>query len=239
MSTEIGSIEVVMAAHNEEGAVGEVVRSCRRTLGDGVDILVVDDGSADGTAEEAAAAGARVLRLERNGGKGAAMRRGIAESRADWLIFIDADGQDDPSEIPLLLSRTEGDVALVNGSRFLGELREGSIHPANRLGNIVLTRLFSTLFGQSITDSQAGFRVVRGDIARSLRLRGSEYEFETELMGRLLRDGRRVVEVPVTRSRRTAGRTDFRRIRNGMRILGTMVALRLAPGIRERENREL
>lgn len=237
MSTGIGSVEVLMAAHNEEGAVGAVVRRCRETLGEDVDIVVVDDGSADGTALEAESAGARVIRLPRNGGKGAAMRRGIAETRADWLVFIDADGQDDPTEIPLLLAECSEEVALVNGSRFLGELREGSIHPANRVGNRVLTRLFASLFGQPVTDSQAGFRVVRGEVARSLQLRGSEYEFETEVMGRLLRDGCRIVEVPVTRSRRAAGRTDFRRVRNGLRILGTMVALRVVPAKPGRESR--
>ncbi|MEE2829977.1 MAG: glycosyltransferase family 2 protein [Myxococcota bacterium] len=223
-SEEIG---VVMAAHNEEGAVGAVVRRSREVLGPAVDILVVDDGSTDGTAAEAEAAGARVLRLWPNGGKGAAMRAGIAASRADWLVFIDADGQDDPGEIPVLLAERKADVALINGSRFLGELKSGSIHPANRVGNIVLTRLFAKLFGQAITDSQAGFRVVRGDLLRTLPLRGDEYEFETEVLGRLLRQGRRVVEVPVTREARAAGSTDFRRVRNGLRILGTMLALRV------------
>ena len=220
-------LAVVMAAHNEAGAVGEVVRRSREALGSHVDILVVDDGSTDGTAAEAAEAGARVLSLWPNGGKGAAMRAGIAESRAEWLVFIDADGQDDPGEIPRLLAQRADDVCLINGSRFLGQLKEGSIHPANRIGNIVLTRLFGKLFGQAITDSQAGFRVVRGEVIRSLPLRGDEYEFETEVLGRVLRRGHRVVEVPVTRDARAAGSTDFRRVRNGLRILAMMVAMRL------------
>lgn len=222
-------LAVVMAAHNETGAVGAVVRRCREILGPEVDILVVDDGSTDGTAAEAAGAGARVLSLWPNAGKGAAMRAGISETSARWLVFIDADGQDDPGEIPLLLAVRARDVGLVNGSRFLGHLKEGSIHPANRVGNLVLTRLFASLFGQAITDSQAGFRVVRGSIIREMTLRGDEYEFETEVLGRVLRGGHRVVEVPVTRAPRAAGRTDFRRVRNGLRILGMMLGLRLLP----------
>ena len=182
-------LEVVMAAHNEEGAVGDVVRACRRVLGPEVEILVVDDGSSDRTAEEAREAGARVTSLPRNGGKGAAMRVGIGQSRANWLIFLDADGQDDPAEIPLLLEHRDPAVGLINGSRFLGELREGSIHPANRVGNVALTRLFARLFGQEITDSQAGFRVLRGDLIRGMQLLGSEYEFETEWMARVIGSG--------------------------------------------------
>jgi len=227
MTAASPELAVVMAAHNEAGVVGSVVQQSREILGPEVDILVVNDGSTDRTEEEATEAGARVLNLWPNGGKGAAMRAGISESRAEWLIFIDADGQDDPAEIPLLLAERKDGVGLINGSRFLGELKEGSIHPANRVGNILLTRLFAKLFGQRITDSQAGFRVVRGDAVRALDLRGDEYEFETEVLGQLLLRGHKVIEVPVTRDARAAGTTDFRRVRNGLRILAMMLKLRL------------
>ena len=85
------------------------------------------------------------------------------------------------------------------------------------------------LFGHRITDSQAGFRVIRGDLARAMALRSDEYEFETEVLAKVLRRGLKVVEVPVTRSPRSAGRTDFRRVHNGLRILKTMLAERLRP----------
>ncbi len=220
------SIDVVIAAHNEAGSIADVLAAVHRALPD-APLLVVDDGSRDETAIRAAGAGARVLRIEVNGGKGAAMRRGIAETSADWLLFLDADGQDDPAEIPQLLAAMEDGVDLVNGSRFLGDLRPGSIHPANRVGNVTLTRLFGALFGQRITDSQAGFRLLRGDVARSMDLRGREYEFETEVLAKVLQGGGRVVEVPVTRYPRRAGRTDFRRVRNGLRILATMLRERV------------
>ena len=220
------TIDVVIAAHNEAGSIGDVLRRVLDVLPD-APLLVVDDGSRDETALQAVEAGARVIRIEVNGGKGAAMRRGIAETSGEWLLFLDADGQDDPAEIPLLLAAIADDVDLVNGSRFLGDLRPGSIHPANRVGNVTLTRLFGLLFGQRITDSQAGFRLLRGDVARAMDLHGREYEFETEVLARVLQDHGRVVEVPVTRYPRSAGATDFRRVRNGLRILATMLRERL------------
>lgn len=221
-------VSVVIAAHDEAPTIGVVVRGARAALGDRCEIIVVDDGSTDGTAAAAEDAGAEVIRFERNRGKGAAMRAGIARSRGDWLVFLDADGQDDPAEIPRLLARATGDVAMVNGSRFIGVLRPGAISSLNLAGNLAMTAFFDLLFLRPITDTQAGFRAVRGDVARGLELRGTEYEFETEVLAKVLRGGHRVVEVPVTRDRRQAGRTGFRRIRNGLRIAGTILRERLS-----------
>ncbi|HCP46948.1 MAG TPA: glycosyl transferase, partial [Deltaproteobacteria bacterium] len=82
---------------------------------------------------------------------------------------------------------------------------------------------------QRITDSQAGFRVLRADLARALALQSREYEFETEVLAKILRRGLRVVEVPVTRYPRAAGRTDFRRVHNGLRILKMILKERVRP----------
>ena len=173
--------------------------------------------------------GARVIRLSPNRGKGVALRTGIDASRGEWLIFIDADGQDDPDEIPKLLTEARHGVAMVNGSRFRGRLLEGAISGPNLVGNLVMTGLLDLAFLATITDSQAGFRVVHGPTVRALPLRSVEYEIETEMLAHLLRRRLRVVEVPVNRYRRAAGVTDFRRIRNGLRILRTIVRERLRP----------
>lgn len=217
-------ISVVLAAHNEAACIAEVIAAVQATLEARAvtyEIIVIDDGSVDETAALARRAGARVVRLWPNRGKGVALRRGVLEARGAWLVFLDADGQDDPAEIPLLLAVLDEDpqVAMVNGSRFLGELREGAISAPNRVGNVVMTALLDAAFLRRITDSQAGFRVVRADIARALPFDAAEYEIETEMLGKLLRRGERVVEVPVTRYQRGGGQTDFRRVRNGLRIL--------------------
>jgi glycosyltransferase involved in cell wall biosynthesis len=191
------------------------------------EIIVVDDGSTDETFQEARMNGARVIRLVPNRGKGVALRHGIEQTSGDWLVFLDADGQDDPTEIPNLLKEATDDTVLVNGSRFLGTLNKGAISRPNYVGNIVMTGLLDLAFGAKITDSQAGFRAIRGDIARGLRLTSKEYEIETEMLAKVLKQGHKVVEVAVNRYARAAGRTDFRRIRNGMRILWTIGSQRM------------
>lgn len=229
MSTVLpASVSVVIAAHDEQHTIAAVVAGARLALGPLLrEIIVVDDGSGDGTGRVAESAGAAVIRLSPNRGKGVALRTGIGRSLGDWLVFLDADGQDDPAEIPRLLAAAGPDVALVNGSRFLGTLEKGAISGPNWVGNVAFTGLFDLLYGAKITDTQAGFRLIRGDLARGLVLDSAEYEIETEMLAKTLRAGFRVVEVPVTRHARQAGTTDFRRIRNGLRILRTIMAERL------------
>lgn len=222
-------ISLVIAAHNEVATIADVVVRACIAIAEPCEAIVIDDGSGDGTGDAAAAVGARVIRLSPNRGKGAALRAGIDASRGQWLVFIDADGQDDPDEIPALLARARDGVAMINGSRFRGQLRQGAISAPNLLGNLVMTGLLDLAFLATITDSQAGFRVVHGPTVRALPLRSVEYEIETEMLAHLLRRGLRVVEVPVNRYRRAAGVTDFRRIRNGLRILATIVRERLRP----------
>ena len=103
------AVTVLVAAYNEAPVIGDVVREARRAVPSG-EVLVVDDGSTDGTDRTAAAAGARVLRLPANGGKGAAVRRGLIEVRGGVIVLMDGDGQDDPAEIPLLLEALRPDV---------------------------------------------------------------------------------------------------------------------------------
>jgi glycosyltransferase involved in cell wall biosynthesis len=218
----------VIAAYNEGPVIGDVIRRVRAVLKPGDDILVVDDGSKDDTSEAARAAGARVVRQEPNQGKGRAIIRGLQEAVGDAVLFIDGDGQDYPEEIPLLLAEMDKGADLVNGSKFIGRLKEGAISVPNYFGNRFMSGLINLLFGVRITDSQAGFRCFRLDKLRGIRLTAKEYEIETEMLIKAIRRGFKIVEVPVTRDRRAAGRTSFKRIRNGLRILGTILKLRFS-----------
>ena len=224
-------VEIIIAAHNEAGSIGEVVRGALSAVPDSV-VTVVDDGSTDATSAQAIDAGAKVVHLWPNRGKGVALREGIAASTGRWLVFIDGDGQDDPADIGKLLAQALDGVTLVNGSRFMGKLHDGAISGPNYLGNVFMTGVLDLCFGAKVTDSQAGFRVIDGEFARGLRLWARQYEIETEMLAKVLRAGGKVVEVPIDRYERTAGTTDFRRIRNGLRILGTIFIERLRPQAR-------
>jgi len=224
-------ISAVLAAHNEQDTVATIIAGVQRHTQDLIEVIVVDDGSTDRTADEALAAGAHVVSLSPNQGKGSALLRGLLEVQGDWVLFIDADGQDDPADIPTLVAAAQEGADFVNGSRWLGTLEPGSISFPNRLGNRFMTGLLNVRHGARITDSQAGFRLIRRDLLDA-EFRSQEYEVETEMLLHALRRGARVVEVPVTRSARAGGSTDFRRVRNGLRILATVLVGR--PVVRRR-----
>lgn len=219
---------VIIAAYNEGPNIGPVVAAVRTVLKPSDEVLVVDDGSTDDTSAAAEAAGATVVRQAPNQGKGRAIQRGLREARGDVVLFLDGDGQDDPAEIPLLLTEMERGADLVNGSRFIGVLKEGAISTPNYYGNLFMSKLINFLFGVNITDSQAGFRSFRLDKLRHIQLDAKEYEIETEMLIKAIQHGFRIVEVPVTRDRRATGETSFKRVRNGLMILQTILRLRLS-----------
>jgi len=219
---------VVIAAYNEGPNIGRVVRGVKGVLGTGDEVLVVDDGSTDNTTEAARAAGARVVQQWPNQGKGRAIIKGIREARGDIVVFIDGDGQDPPEEIPLLLApMRDQDADMVNGSKFIGQLKEGAISRPNYYGNLFMSGFINILFGVKITDSQSGFRAWRLEKMRGLKLDAKEYEIETEMLIKAVKAGLKVVEAPVTRDKRAYGSTSFKRVRNGTRILWTILRLRL------------
>jgi glycosyltransferase involved in cell wall biosynthesis len=227
VSAEKPSVTVLVAAYNEAPVIGDVVRAALRAVPSG-EVLVVDDGSTDGTSQVSADAGARVLRLAVNGGKGAAVRRGLGEARGEVVVLIDGDGQDDPLEIPRLLEALEPGVELVVGSRFIGRFEPGAITPVNRFGNRFLTSVINLLFSAHLTDTQAGFKAFRAETLRHLNLSAHRFDIEVDLLLGVLRNGGRVVEVPVRRAPRQHGESRLNSLIDGARILRRIVGLRLA-----------
>jgi glycosyltransferase involved in cell wall biosynthesis len=224
------AISVIIPCHNEAASIRAVLEGCREALGERAhELIVVDDGSEDATATEAMAAGARVIAMPSNGGKGRALHAGVEAAAGPLMLFLDGDGQDDPADIHVLIDALEPDTQMVIGSRFLGTLHPGSIRRLNRIANEGFSAMISLLFGQKITDSQAGFRLIRREPYRALGIAAREYDVETDMLLKAIRAGWRVLEVPVSRYPRSGSETDFKRVRHGILILTTILRERLRP----------
>ncbi|MDI3328378.1 MAG: glycosyltransferase family 2 protein [Alicyclobacillaceae bacterium] len=198
---------VIIPAYNEERTVGEVIRSVREHVPD-ADIIVVNDGSCDRTAEVAAEAGAAVLNLPFNVGIGGGMQTGYLYAREkgyQYAVQIDADGQHDPADLPRLLKHAkngEGDMIL--GSRYVRRTDYRSTR-MRRLGMIFFSRLVTWIIGQSVKDTTSGYRVVN---RRLIELFSREYPAdypEVEAIVLLKRHGYTLLEVPTAMRERQAG----------------------------------
>ena len=220
------TVSVVIPALNEGPTIADVVRACAANTPGLLEVIVVDDGSTDNTSAAAAAAGADVLRLELNRGKGFALQRGIDRAKGDILLFIDADGQDDPTEIPLLLSAFRPGIDLVLGSRFMGHFRPGAITRMNYLGTRFITGSVNLLFGIHVTDPLAGFRAVRASVFDTVRLEAKGYDIEVDVLLRVVRNGGGVAEVPATRSTRPFGASGLSSVKDGSLILWRALQIR-------------
>jgi|AP12_2_1047962.scaffolds.fasta_scaffold11809_2 dolichol-phosphate mannosyltransferase len=221
-------VSVVIPAHNEAPTIAEVVRACAENTPDLVEVIVVDDGSTDATSELAAAAGADVLRLEQNRGKGFALQRGIDRAQGDILLFIDADGQDDPTEIPLLIAAFRPGIDIVLGSRFIGHFRPGAITRLNYYGTRFITGSVNALFGIHVTDPLAGFRAVRTSVFDTIRLEAKGYDIEVDVLLRVVKNGGGVAEVPASRSARPHGTSGLSSIKDGTLILFRAASIRFS-----------
>ncbi len=204
-------VDAILPALDEEealpGVLAELSSTCVRR------VVVVDNGSRDGTVAVARAGGAEVV-TEAHRGYGAACLRGIAACRAhapraDILVFLDADGSDDPAELDRLLAPiVEGRADFVIGSRTLtgAQIERGALTPQARAGNLVATLLIRALYGAVHTDL-GPFRAIRFDALDRLDMRDLDWGWTAEMQVKAIRRGLRLVEVAASWRRRRGGRS--------------------------------
>jgi glycosyltransferase involved in cell wall biosynthesis len=198
-------LSIIIPVYNEEQTIQELVQRVRAVDLGSIDkeIIIANDGSSDGTHDAIASsewAGdprVRVYHNPINVGKGAAVRLGLRYATGDLILIQDADLELDPQEYGLLIAPIlAGQTDVVYGSRFLRPTAPLSLR--TRLGNALLTWLTNALFGARLTDMETAYKVFRRHVLDGIRLRCVGFDFEPELTAKLLRAGRRIVEVPIS-----------------------------------------
>ena len=222
------SLAIVIPAHNEAPRLPHVLDTLPAALPDvgRIRIVVIDDGSSDGTAERARAHGALVARHAVNLGKGAALRTGCEASLrlgAELIVPRDAAGQHEPADLPRLLApllQDEADVVLT-----YREASGGSMPAVLKFGNVALGALVKLFFGIAVRDSQSGLRAFTSAAYPRLRWEARDYSVESEMVVRMVHSHLRFAEIPIAAvyMDRYKGTQPI----DGMRILGQLLRLRL------------
>ena len=222
-------IALLIPALNEEASIGHVLSNLPAGLFS--QVVVVDNGSTDRTAEVAQAHGATVVREPRRG-YGRACLAGLAalDPNSDIVVFMDADASDVPEEAGRLLEPIiSGAADLVIGSRVLGQAEPGALAPHQRFGNRLATSLLAWLYGFRYTDL-GPFRAIRADRLRQLGMRDCDFGWTVEMQVHALRSGLRVQEVPVSYRRRIGTSKISGNLRAslaaGWKIIATILRLR-------------
>jgi glycosyltransferase involved in cell wall biosynthesis len=201
-------LSVVIPCYNERATIRDIVEAVQKSPYPDKEIIIVDDFSRDGTRDllrtEIAPLVATILYHDKNQGKGAALRTGIAAANGDIVITQDADLEYDPQEYPLLIEpilRDEADV--VFGSRFMGGRPHRVLYFWHSIGNGLLT-LFSNVFTNlNLTDMETGYKAFRREIIQSIAIEENHFGFEPEITAKIARRGCRIYEVGISYHGRT------------------------------------
>jgi glycosyltransferase involved in cell wall biosynthesis len=200
-------LSVIIPVFNEADTIEELVARVRSAPVE-KELVVVDDGSSDGTRDVLkrmeSAPDLRIYYQDRNRGKGAALRRGVSEARGDYVIFQDADLEYDPNEYPRLLRPILEDKAdVVYGSRFVGGESHRVLYYWHYLGNRMLTMLSNMLTNLNLTDMETCYKAFRREVLRSFTIEEDRFGVEPEITAKVARGGWRVYEVGISYSGRT------------------------------------
>jgi glycosyltransferase involved in cell wall biosynthesis len=203
-------VSIVVPAYNESAFIGSLIERIdavdTRSVGFEKEIIVVDDGSTDGTSDVVqpfVREGLLLLRQE-NMGKGRAVQAGVARATGEYILVQDADLEYDPADYPLMLQPILNNQAdVVYGSRFIGHRPHRVLYFWHRVGNGLLTLLSNLFTNLNLTDIETGFKAFRGDVIRSLQIEEDRFGFEPEVTAKVARGGYRIYEVGIAYFGRT------------------------------------
>jgi glycosyltransferase involved in cell wall biosynthesis len=194
-------LSVIVPVFNERSTVAEVLRRIRAAdIKVDIEVIVVDDGSSDGTDKVLAAMGDSTIRVidhASNRGKGAAIRTGLAAARGDLVLIQDADLEYDPVDWPKLLEpilRRKAQV--VYGSRFTGERK--NMLPLHWVGNRFLSLVTNLLYSSTLSDMETCYKLFDRRVLEGITIQSDRFDFEPEITAKVLRRGYRIYEVPIS-----------------------------------------
>lgn len=227
-------VSIIIPVYNESRTFPELlarVRQAELPPGCEREIIVIDDGSSDGTGQmlqEQADAGVVIARQNANRGKGAAIRAGIALASGDIVLLQDGDLEYDPADYARLLDPIlRGEAQVVYGSRFRG--KAAGMAWKNRLANRLLTAAANLLYGARITDEATAYKAFRMPVLRRLRIESRRFEFCPEVTAKVRRLGYRIHEVPIRYNARGIAEGKKIRARDGFHALWTLLRYRFVP----------
>lgn len=222
-------LSVIVPVYNERNTVAEIVRQMRAVeLPLDREVVIVDDGSTDGTRDilkQLADSTVRVVLHPANQGKGAAVRTGLAQVTGDLVLIQDADLEYDPEDWPKLLAPAlKGRAQVVYGSRFTGERRNMLF--LHWVGNRLLSLCTNVLYNTTLSDMETCYKLFDRELIASINLRASGFDFEPEVTAKVLRRGVRIYEVPISYSGREFDEGKKITWRDGIVALRTLIKYR-------------
>ncbi len=220
-------VSFLIPAYNEEATIGEVLERIAM-LGLDAQVVVVDDGSSDRTAEIAEEHGATVIR-QANAGKGAAIRTAIGAIDGDIAVIQDADMEYDPAEVPELIEPIVRGVAdVVYGSRLRGGKPQRAYLFWHLLGNRFLSLLTAVLYNTTLSDMETGYKAFRAELLRSLELREDRFGVEPEITAKICKRRLRIYELPISYYGRTYEEGKKITWRDGFRAIWVLLRVRFS-----------
>jgi len=192
-------LSIIIPSYNEAATFPKIIKRINQVkLKAEKEVIVVDDGSTDGTRNKLTKiSGVNKVFLKKNQGKGAAIRTGLAKSTGDYVLVQDADLEYDPEDIQSLLDPVlQGKAEVVYGTRFLGPHRNMLFW--HLMGNKLLSLVTNVLFNTTISDMEVGYKLIPAKLLKSLKLESDRFGFEPEVTAKILMKGIRIYEVPIS-----------------------------------------